>query len=247
MAMNHKTGSELWQEVRAFRRTQETPARGVFNLVDGDLPNLDATGSRFARIRQSPQSGVPNLDGRKVPSGGEAMVPIRKKQVLAVKRVLQCQNTVGIRYRPDFVDASEAIGCLYFGRPGHLQQRRQHAARIAAPEPETARIVVCRTHSFTDRGNTCRERLLMRKNCGFRAMEKPQNTGAKRLAAVARETEALAVYEERGFFILNHGLGVERMRRVFTGNMNCRRRRTKRPNRQEKGHAEEIRVSGPYI
>jgi hypothetical protein len=239
MAMNHKTGSEFRKEVRAFGRQQNALAGRTLNLVDREfLP-----GNRSACVGPGSQSGVSNLNGREVPAGGEAMVPIRKKQVLAVKRSLHFANAAGIRYRPDLVDASEAVCNLYLRRSRYLQQRSEHAAWIVAPEPETAGIVIRRSQSFTSLGNTLGARLLVWKHSGIRATEKPQNTLAKQLAAVTWEPETLAVYEESRLVILNHGRSTERMRRVFTGNVNGWGRRAKRSKGQENRHAEEISVA----
>jgi hypothetical protein len=68
-------------------------------------------------------------------------VSMRKKQVPALKRRVQCANAVRIRYRPDLVDASEAVGRLYLRRPHYLTQETERAAQVVTPEPQTTRIV----------------------------------------------------------------------------------------------------------
>jgi hypothetical protein len=242
--MNHKTGSKLRKEVRALGRTQDASAGFVFDFIDRDLPNFSATKNPSAHVGQSPQSAVSNLNGGEVPAGGEAMVPIRQKQIPTLEGSLQLANAVTMRYRPNFVNTSEAIGRMCFRRPRYLQQRSKRTAWVITPEPQTAEIVVRRLQFLAAGGHTLRERLFMSKNPGFRAIEKPQDPFAKRLTAIAWEPETLAVYKEGGLRIPNYGCTVERMRRVFTGNVNGRGRRTKRSKRQENRHSEEIRVAG---
>ena len=239
MPVEDQSGSEFGPKIRGLGRKQDSLARVALQGVDV---------GQWMRTRAHAEVGIADLDRSKVPTGRIPMVPVGKIERLRRKRMLQSLDVVAVGDTPDLVQTSELVLRRNVRAADRLQERREFALSIVAPQPQAARVGASTANGRGAVGYPICDGLFVREHRRIISIEHAHDAASRGLILLARNLKSLMVDEERRLAIGYQRDVSEVSRRLHSGHVEefgkVSGGDAGGAKRQQDRHAGEFRIAG---